>query len=48
MLIRNIRPEEKDLYNRVVNHPIQSYEGGEFRQKLVKKLNALVFLMLVN
>ena len=33
MLIRNIRPEEKDIYNRVVGHPIQSYEWGEFRKK---------------
>ncbi len=33
MLIRAIRAEEKDLYNRVVSHPLQSWEWGEFRQE---------------
>lgn len=43
MLIRNIRPEEKDLYNRVVNHPIQSYEWGEFRQKTGQEVERIGF-----
>ena len=34
MFIRAIRPEEKDIYNKVVHHPLQSWEWGEF-----KKLN---------
>lgn len=43
MLIRNIRPEEKDLYNRVVNHPIQSYEWGEFRKKTGQEIERIGF-----
>lgn len=34
MLIREILPEEKDRYNQVVSHPLQSYEWGEFRKKM--------------
>lgn len=33
MLIREIRPQEKDIYNKVVAHPLQSWEWGEFRTK---------------
>lgn len=33
MFIRAIRPEEKDLFNSVVSHPLQSWEWGEFRKK---------------
>lgn len=33
MFIRAIRPEEKEAYNAVVNHPLQSWEWGEFRKK---------------
>lgn len=33
MLIREVLESEKDSYNRVVNHPLQSWEWGEFRQK---------------
>jgi len=33
MIARVIRPEEKDKYNSVVTHPLQSWEWGEFRQK---------------
>lgn len=33
MLIRPIREDEKILYNRVVHHPLQSWEWGEFRKK---------------
>lgn len=31
MLVRAIRTEEKDLYNSVVRHPLQSWAWGEFR-----------------
>lgn len=33
MIIRDVRPEEKSLYNRVVSHPLQSWEWGEFRHQ---------------
>jgi lipid II:glycine glycyltransferase (peptidoglycan interpeptide bridge formation enzyme) len=33
MFTRTIRPEEKDKYNKVVDHPLQSWEWGEFKQK---------------
>ncbi|HOZ80995.1 MAG TPA: peptidoglycan bridge formation glycyltransferase FemA/FemB family protein [Candidatus Woesebacteria bacterium] len=31
MIIREILPTEKDLYNSVVTHPIQTWEWGEFQ-----------------
>lgn len=43
MLIREIRPEEKAIFNRVVNHPLQSYEWGEFRQKTGVQVERLGF-----
>lgn len=33
MFIRSIRQEEKDDYNQVVDHPLQSWEWGEFKKK---------------
>lgn len=33
MFIRKIRQEEKEQYNSVVSHPLQSWEWGEFRKK---------------
>ncbi|NMC35530.1 peptidoglycan bridge formation glycyltransferase FemA/FemB family protein [Candidatus Beckwithbacteria bacterium] len=33
MLVREVRPEEKDSYNQAVAHPLQSWEWGEFRAK---------------
>jgi len=33
MIIREFTPDEKELYNSVILHPIQSWEWGEFRQK---------------
>jgi lipid II:glycine glycyltransferase (peptidoglycan interpeptide bridge formation enzyme) len=43
MLIRDIRPEEKEIYNHSVNHPIQSYEWGEFRKKTGQKIERVGF-----
>ncbi len=33
MIIREVLEEEKDQFNQVVTHPIQSWEWGEFRKK---------------
>ncbi|MGB9707060.1 MAG: lipid II:glycine glycyltransferase FemX [Microgenomates group bacterium] len=33
MLVREVLPEEKEKFNQVVNHPLQSWEWGEFRKK---------------
>lgn len=33
MLLRPLREDEKDLYNGVVQHPLQSWGWGEFRKK---------------
>ena len=33
MTIRPITPEEKEAYNAVVTHPLQTYEWGEFREQ---------------
>lgn len=33
MIVREVLPEEKDQFNQVVTHPIQSWEWGEFRKK---------------
>lgn len=32
MIIREIRPEEKDIYNAAVQHPLQTWEWGDFRR----------------
>ncbi len=33
MLIREVRPEEKDQFNAFATHPLQTWEWGEFREK---------------
>jgi len=33
MLVRSIPADEKEIYNQVVNHPLQSWQWGEFRKK---------------
>ncbi len=43
MLIRPIREDEKDLYNSVVEHPIQTWEWGQFRKQTGKKVEHLGF-----
>lgn len=44
MIIREILPEEKDEYNKVVGHVMQSYEWGEFRSAMgIKVIRMGVF-----
>lgn len=38
MNIREVTDKEKVQYNKVVNHPVQSWEWGEFRQKVGNKI----------
>ena len=33
MIVREVEEGEKDLYNKIVNHVVQSWEWGEFRKK---------------
>jgi lipid II:glycine glycyltransferase (peptidoglycan interpeptide bridge formation enzyme) len=41
MLLRPIRPEEKTAYNQAVDHPLQSWEWGEFRAQTDVKVERL-------
>lgn len=43
MLIRPIRLEEKDLYNSVVDHPVQTWQWGEFQKQNNKKVERIGF-----
>ena len=43
MLIRELREEERPLFNAVVDHPLQSWEWGEFRKKTGVKVERVGF-----
>lgn len=44
MLIREVQEEEKEAYDQVVNHPLQSWEWGDFRLKTgLKVIRLAVF-----
>jgi len=37
-MVRGVLPEEKEKYNKLVTHPLQSWEWGDFRKKLGQKV----------
>ncbi|NCU32847.1 MAG: peptidoglycan bridge formation glycyltransferase FemA/FemB family protein, partial [Candidatus Moranbacteria bacterium] len=43
MLVRSISSEEKDFYNQVVGHPLQSWEWGEFKKLNGQRLERIGF-----
>ncbi|MEA2056874.1 MAG: peptidoglycan bridge formation glycyltransferase FemA/FemB family protein [Patescibacteria group bacterium] len=43
MIIRPISEEEREVYNQVVNHPLQTWEWGEFRQNTGVKVERIGF-----
>lgn len=45
MLIREILPQEKELFNQVVAHPLQSHQWGEFRKKTGVQVERLGFFV---
>jgi len=45
MLIREILPQEKELFNQVAQHPLQSYQWGEFRKKTGVQVERLGFFV---
>lgn len=44
MIIREVFPEEKDQFNDVVDHPLQTWEWGEFRKKTGRRVIRLALL----
>ena len=43
MIIREIRPEEKEAFNAVVHHPMQTWEWGAFREQTGVEVERLGF-----
>ncbi|MEN8253235.1 MAG: peptidoglycan bridge formation glycyltransferase FemA/FemB family protein [Patescibacteria group bacterium] len=43
MLVRHLREQEKKIFNDVVNHPIQSWDWGNFRKKDGLKIERIGF-----
>lgn len=43
MIIRELREEESALYNKVVDHPLQAWQWGEFRKKTGVKVERVGF-----
>jgi lipid II:glycine glycyltransferase (peptidoglycan interpeptide bridge formation enzyme) len=43
MIIRDIREDEKDIYNSIVHHPLQTWEWGEFRKTTGLKVERIGF-----
>lgn len=41
MIVREIYPYEWQIFNQIVNHPLQSWQWGEFRQKTGLKVKRL-------
>jgi len=37
MLIRKVKSEEKEKFNQIVNHPLQSWEWGDFKERIGMK-----------
>ena len=33
MIIRELNPDEKEKFNQIVSHPLQSWQWGEFKEK---------------